>query len=157
MLSPRRLALAVLAAAAACTPPRIPGTEIPDNPDTRQIIAVIEAYSAALQKKDAQAILTLVSPRYFDDAGTRDPADDLDRAALDQTLPKDLEALGNVRIEVVVRNLTVEKDTAVAELFSDAWYTVETKERGAIPRRESDIHRMRLARENGVWKIVSGL
>jgi ketosteroid isomerase-like protein len=160
MLSPRRLALLLAAALLACSPPRIPGTEIPDEPDTRAILKVIESYAAALQRKDAGAILALVSPAYYDDAGTRDPSDDLDRVGLEQSLPKVLGQIGNVKLEVVVRNLVVEKDRATAEVFSDTWYSVTTSA-GPTPHRDSDVHRMTFFRAGdkpGVgWMITSGI
>jgi len=148
---------AVLAVfALACTPPRIPNTTIPDTPDTRAVLKVVEEYAAALQRRDAVALLALVSPTYFDDAGTTDPADDLDLAGLTSSLPADLARLTGLRVEIVVRTLEVAGDSAVAEVFSDAWYQVTVKG-GTAPRRDTDVHRMRFVRVQGVWKIVSGL
>jgi ketosteroid isomerase-like protein len=140
----------------ACTPPRIPNTTIPDTPDTRAVLKVVEEYGVALQQKDAAALLALVAPTYFDDAGTTDPADDLDHAALSAALPGDLARLKGLRVEIVVRSLEVAGDTAVAEVFSDTWYQVTVKD-GTVPRRDTDVHRMRFVRLQGGWKIASGL
>ncbi|HSN89699.1 MAG TPA: hypothetical protein VLS93_00590, partial [Anaeromyxobacteraceae bacterium] len=93
---------------------------------------------------------------YFDDAGTSDPSDDLDLAGLTLALPADLVRLKSVRVEVVVRSLEVTGDAAVAEVFSDSWYQVAVRD-GAAPRRDTDVHRMRFARVQGAWKIMSGL
>jgi len=148
---------AVLAVVAlACTPPRIPNTTIPDTPDTRAVLKVVEEYAAALQRRDALALLALVAPTYFDDAGTTDPADDLDLAALSAALPADMARLKSLRVEVVVRSLEVTGDAAVAEVFSDTWYQVAVKD-GTVPRRDTDVNRMRFVRVQGAWKIASGL
>lgn len=155
MQRPSRLAFLALAAL-SCAPPRIPGTNIPDNKDTREVLQVVEAYSTALQRKDAAAVLALVSPKFFDDAGTPEPGDDLDYARLSEMLPKDLARIESIRLEVVVHDIEVKGDTATAEIFSDSWYRVQTTG-GPVPRRDSDVHRMRFERADGKWKIVSGL
>ena len=150
----RTAVLALLAL--ACAPPRIPNTTIPDTPDTRAVLRVVDEYTAALQRRDAIAILALVAPTYFDDGGTTDPSDDLDLAGLTAALPGDLAKLKGLRIELVVRSLDVSGDTAVAEVFSDTWYQVTVKD-GTVPRRDTDVHRMRFVRLQGIWKIASGL
>ena len=59
------LTLAGLAALAllACGAKRIPGTEIRDTPETRAVVAAIEAYRQAAEKRDAEAVMALVSPK----------------------------------------------------------------------------------------------
>jgi hypothetical protein len=141
---------------AACAPHRIPGTEVADTAENREVYAVVQAYVEALQRKDAAALLALASPDYFDNGGTADPADDMDFARLEQTLPADLGKLESLRVAVEVRNIQVEKDAAIAELWSDGWYRIQTPQ-GVVPRRDQDLHRMRLAKRDGAWKIVAGL
>jgi hypothetical protein len=154
-MNPRTLAPAVLLLA-ACAAHRIPGTEITDNEDNRAVYTVVQTYSEALARKDAAGLLALASTEYFDNAGTADPADDMDYARLEQTLPADLGKLESLRVEVQVRKIIVEKEAAVVELWSDGWYRIQTPQ-GVVPRRDQDLHRMRLARRDGVWKIVAGM
>lgn len=151
----RALAPAVLLLA-ACAAHRIEGTDIADTADNRAIFGVVQAYAEALQRKDAAALLALASPDYFDNSGTADPADDLDFARLEQTLPADLGKLESLRVQVQVRGVSVDGDKAVVELWSDGWYRIQTAQ-GIVPRRDQDLHRMRLVRREGAWKIVSGL
>jgi hypothetical protein len=155
-MNPRALVSAALLLLAACAAHRIPGTEIADSEENRAVFALVQAYAEALQRKDAAALLALASPDYFDNGGTADPADDMDFARLEQTLPADLAKLESLRVEVQVRNIIVEKDAAVAELWSDGWYRIQTAQ-GVIPRRDQDLHRMRLVRRDGAWKVISGL
>jgi hypothetical protein len=156
-MSPRLRALSAAALLlAACATHRIPGTEIDDTEDNRAVMAVVQAYSDALQRRDAAAILALASPEYFDNAGTADPGDDLDFARLEQTLPADLGRLESLRVEIQVRKVQVDKATAVVELWSDGWYRIQTAQ-GVVPRRDQDLHRMHLVKRDGAWKIVSGL
>jgi len=154
-MSLRALAVATLLLA-ACAPHRIAGTDIADTADNRSIYALLRGYAEALQRRDAAALLAMASPDYFDNGGTADPADDLDFARLEQTLPADLGRLESIRVEVQVRNISVQKETAVAELWSDGWYRIQTAQ-GVVPRRDQDLHRMRLAKRDGAWKIVAGM
>ncbi|HSM94016.1 MAG TPA: nuclear transport factor 2 family protein [Anaeromyxobacteraceae bacterium] len=154
-MSLRALAPAALLLA-ACAAHRIPGTNIADTEDNRAVMAVVQAYTEALQRRDAAALLALASPEYFDNGGTADPADDLDFARLEQTLPADLARLESLRVEIQVRNVQIDKDTAVVELWSDGWYRIQTPQ-GVVPRRDQDLHRMRLVQRDGAWKIVSGM
>ncbi len=149
------LALATLAAV-GCSPPHIPGTDIKSTPDSRAVYDVVQAYRQAMEKRDAAAVLALVAPTYFDTAGTADPSDDLDRAKLEASLPQDLARAEGVKVDFTIRKIDVQGDQAQAELFYDSYYRVQTPS-GAIPRRDSDVHRMKLQRIEGAWKIVSGL
>lgn len=156
-MTPRAALVALLALAAlACTPRRIPGTEVRDTADNRAIYEVVKSYREALEKKDANAILALVAPDYFDNAGTPDPSDDLDRAKLEQTLPQDLQRTEGLKVDFTVRAIEVKGDKAQIELFYDEYYRVKTPG-GEVPRRDSDVHRMTLERIAGAWKIASGL
>jgi ketosteroid isomerase-like protein len=149
------LVLAALAAA-ACAPKRIPGTDIEDTRENRAVYAVIDDYVKAMNQRDAVAVLTHVADDYFDDAGTPEPADDLDRGRLEKALAEDLARVEAAKLAVSLRKIEVVGDTAFAEIFYDSYYRVQTPG-GAVPRRDSDVHRIRLKKVDGVWKIVAGL
>lgn len=153
----RRLAppLALLLAV-ACTPARIPGTDIADTRQNRAVYDVVGEYVQAMNKRDADAVLALVAPDYFDDAGTPDPADDLDRDRLEKAIKQDLGRIETEKLAVSLRKIEVQNDAAFAEIFYDNYYRVQTPV-GAIPRRDSDVHRIRLKKLDGKWKIVAGL
>lgn len=152
------LALAALAAisAAGCAPRRLPGTEIPDNDETRAILTIVETYRQAMERREAGAVLALVAPEYFDGGGTPEPADDLDRVGLEQQLPQDLARMEGLRLDMKVRDIQVEGDRARAEFSFDAYYRVKAPG-GMVPRRDTDVHQMTLRRAGDGWLITSGL
>jgi len=156
MTALRLAALALSLLAAGCSPRRIPGTEIPANDDTTAIAEVIAKYQAASEARDAAGVLALVSPLYFDDAGTPDPADDLDFERLARTLPADLARVSGVRMSLRLDDIQVNGDKARAYVSYDARYRVTTRA-GEVARAQQDVSRLALAREKGAWKIVSGL
>jgi ketosteroid isomerase-like protein len=153
----RTSAIAIaLIGAAACSPKRIPGTQIEDTADTRAVNEIVQAYRKAMESRDAPAVLALVAPTYFDNAGTPDPSDDLDRAGLEAALVQDLARADAIRLELTVRKIEVSGDDAQVELFYDSYYKVKTPGR-EVPRRDSDIERMKLKKIGGAWRFVSGL
>lgn len=150
------LATALATGVAACTPSRIPGTEIESTKDTRAIFGVVQAYRQTMENRDAAAVMALVAPDYYDTAGTPDPSDDLDRARLAAALTDDLARAESVKLDLTVRRIEVKGDDAEAEVFYEAFYRVKTPA-GVVPRRDSDVHRMKLKRIGGGWKFVAGL
>jgi ketosteroid isomerase-like protein len=153
-----RLTTAVLAAALllGCGPRRIPGTEIRDTPDTRAVVETIDAYRQAAERRDAPAVLALVSPRYFDAAGTPDPSDDVDREQLAKRLTADYQRITALRLQIGVKRIDIDGDKAAAYVFYDEHYRIQTKA-GEVAKQASDQHRMQLVREDGRWLFVSGL
>ncbi len=151
----RRPLVALALALAACAR-NIPNTEIRDTPDSRAILDVIEKYRTGLERRDAASVLALVSKSYFDDAGTPDPADDMDYAQLQKAIVGDYPRLPAVRMELGVKQIEVDGDKAAAFLFYDGHFRVATP-RGEVPKQTSDQSRMTFRKEGGTWKITSGL
>jgi hypothetical protein len=152
------LAIAALSVLAGCTK-KIPNTEIDDTPENRAIVAVVDAYRKAMDRRDAVGVLALVSRAYFDDAGTADPTDDVDYDRLAQQLPATLQKITAERLELGVTQISMESDgtNATVRLFFDNYYRIVTP-RAEIPKRDSDVHLMKMRREEGgVWRIASGL
>src|SRR5690348_5835671 len=116
----RALLVLPLLLAAACTPRRIPGTELPDTTDTRAILAIMERYRTALEARDAKAIQALVSPEFKEDAGTETPDDDLTYANLPERLANAFPKLDNPKVEMNVRRVDIQDDTATAIYYWNA-------------------------------------
>ena len=156
MRNPHLAGLLAISTLVACGGRRIPGTDIQDTSDTRAIIAAIDGYRRAAEQRDPRAVLGLVSEKYFDDAGTPDPADDLDHQHLQGRIAEDYKNITALRLDIAVKKVTVDGDEAVAEVFYDQYYRIATKG-GEVAKQTSDAHRMRLVREGGGWRFVSGL
>lgn len=152
--------LAVLASGAAlamaCAPRFLPGTEIRDTAETRAIATLLETYRQDMEKRDAQAVLALTTPDYFDNSGTLDPSDDIDRAGLEKRL-EELKDLTDLRLLITLRGIQMtKKDEAQVEVSFEQFYRVQTPN-GLVARRDSDIHRMNLKKVDGKWLFTSGL
>jgi len=148
--------LPLLALLAACAPSRIPGTDVADSKENRAVYEVIRQYGEALRKRDAAAILLLVSPDYYDGSGTPDAADDVSREILVKHLAQDLSRVESVAVDMGVKRIDVNGNEARAEVFYDAAYRVITPA-GPVAKRPSDVAEMRFRRADGAWKITAGL
>ncbi len=156
MRLPPLVALLATLAFVGCAARRIPGTDIKDTPDTRAIIAVLESYRRAAEARDAGAVLALVSPKYFDDAGTPDPADDIDYQQLKKRISDDYQKITALRLDIAVKKVDVDGDQAAAYVFYDEHYRIATNA-GEVGKQASDSHRMVFVRESGAWRFASGL
>ena len=146
------LSLIVVAAAAACGPHRIPGTDLEDTGDTRAIIDVISRYNSALEARDANAILALVDPEFRDNAGTLTPEDDIDLQRLRTVLPQRLAKLQDVAVRIEIKTIEVKGDRANAVYTWVSQFKLNGKS-----MTESDIKRMEFRRGPDGWKILSGV
>jgi uncharacterized protein (TIGR02246 family) len=152
----RFLALSVLSLLAACAPKRIPGTELADTSDTRAILQVMEQYRAALEARDAAAIQALVTKDFREDAGTpSEPEDDLTAANLAPYLEGLFKQLQSPKVELDVRRVQVSKDVAAAIYYWKANWRMPGL--SSKPQRESELEQMVFRREDGQWKILSGI
>jgi hypothetical protein len=139
----------------ACAPKFLQGTEIHDTPDTRAIADALEAYRQAMEKRDPQAVLALVAPSYFDNSGSTDPGEGVDRAGLEKRL-EDLSSITALRLELTIRDIRAKEGKGEAEVFFDQYYRVNTPS-GPVARHDADVHRMTLQKIEGAWKFTSGL
>ncbi len=155
----KTIRIAILLALAACGLRTLPGTDVPETRDTRAIYDVIQQWATAMNERNAAGVLAVAAPDYFDDAGTPDPADDLDRGKLEQALPEIFSKIEGAKLAVTIRRIDVDKaaGTATAELYYDSYYRVQTPANQPVPRRDSDVYRLKLKKEQGAWKITAGL
>lgn len=141
----------------ACAHGRLPGTQIPATDANREIFAIVQKAAAAFAERDGAALLALVSPRYFEDNGTPQREDDYGYAELkDKILPESLQAAKEIFVDVEVQDIAVEGDRAHADLRYSSRTQLQLPA-GSIWDTHREFNRIELAREEGTWKITSGL
>ena len=151
-------AIAVTSALAGCQTRMIPTTRVPDTPQNRAIFSVVMSYRKAMEQRDVKALRALISRKYFENAGTTDRADDDYGYAklLEKVLPKLKENVKAVYLRILVTRIKVDGPRASAnfEYFYKFKYVEGGKEAW---KQKNDFNRLEFARENGVWRIISGL
>jgi hypothetical protein len=144
--------------------PTIPGTEIPDTDDNRQIISVLERYRTSFVSRDAASVLAVTHPTYLDTAGTDDPSDDTTYNELGPLLRRRLSQLDSVRFTVDYLEIHVTGDRAVCRVWIDASFRFKPLLDGyGEPRdqptynRIQDFAEFELVREGDNWLVVRGI
>jgi hypothetical protein len=145
-----------LALLAACSHNTIPGTNIRDDPQNRAVLQVLASYKQAMEARDANALLSLAAPAYFDKGDPARPGDAHDLAGLRKSLPRDFGGVRALKLDIDIRTLKIEGDRAQVDFFGVMRYAV------ALPNgekwfTESDDQRMKFVRVDGDWKISSGM
>jgi hypothetical protein len=135
----------------------IEGTQIRDTPENREVLAVLARLQAAMRARDADAILATVSPAYFEDNGTPDPRDDYGFEELRTTiLPQSLAVVQEVFVAFKIFEVVVDDGSA----YADVRYASRAKldlPSGTLWDSHREFNRVELAREQGAWRITSGL
>ncbi len=144
--------------AGGCINSTLPMTDIPDNADTRAIHAKVLAYKEAMEARDTDAIMSLVSHRYYENGGTTETdRDDYGYETLrDVVLPRLRQNVKAVQYQVIFRRIEVEDDQAFAdyEYFSRFLYVEGGREAWD---QNNDFNRLTFRMEDGEWMIVAGL
>lgn len=155
LLLPTALALA-LGGLAGCKPTMLPGTAVEATPEHRSLATAVEVYRKALESKDVNAVMELVSAEYFEDGGTADPSDDYNYDGLKQHLTDDLSRVQVLRVSVKLQDLGIDGDRGFVD------YRFQVRSLVSLPAQDqwitkTDDNRLSFRREGGKWRIVAGL
>ena len=165
----KRLALCLFAALtlSACSAKMIPGTNIEDTSEARELIDVMRAYTAALESRDIEKILAMASKDFFETCGTVEGSDDFDRSGLEAHLKTWFDHFKAIRSRIEVRKISYDKDAegkavrARVAYFYDISFQVPEGNGSdkLIWQTESDTKEMGFQREgdDNLWKILYGI
>jgi hypothetical protein len=157
MRSPSVLGL-ILFGLVGCAHGKIPLTNIDDTEENREILQIVKEYHKALESRDADAVLSLVSPRYFEDNGTLEAADDYDFEGLRKTLHDDFQRTKAIKVNIRVD--AIEVDDEEQRAYAELYYQIHAQNEypsGLKWESGSDRTRIRFERADGKWMIIAGL
>lgn len=157
MRTPLLISSLILLALSACAARRIPGTEIEDTDDTRAILQVMERYRAAVEARDANAVINLCSESFRDDAGSAKGEDRIDYATLKKKLPVHFATLDDVRLDLNVRRIELHPERSMASAIYNYNLSFRMPRLSNKAQNESEIKQMWFKRDRGQWKITSGI
>lgn len=141
----------------ACAHSMIEGTNIRDTDDNRAIIEVLFKLRDAMQARDVNAVMALVSPDYFEDNGTPNQQDDYGAEELqNHILPKSFSVAKEMHVTFDVHAVTVEEEHAFADIRYHSRAFLELPA-GSKWDSHKDFNRVKFERKNEVWLIVAGL
>ena len=152
------LALMVALFSGACAQGAlIPGTQIPDQPQNRQVIQAIENYRRAMEERDSAKLMGMVHKDYFEHSGTPTGSDDYGYKGLLKVLSSRLKQLVSVRFSMkYLRIAWPEKGQAEVEVYVSASYQLKADE-GEEWHRMTDYNKIVLVQEKDRWLFVRGM
>lgn len=147
--------------------PTIPGTEIPDTDENRDILRVVERYRVAFVRRDAAGVLATAHPTYYDPAGTDDTIDDVEYEQLGPMLRIRIAQIESMRFTIDYLEINVVDDRAVVKVWIDASFrlapmidaqTGEVRVEAQHARKQ-DHSMFELLRDGdgSTWRITKGL
>ena len=142
---------------AGCATHYIPNTEVEDNDDNRRIISFCEKYRHAVEERNVPLLLEMASPRYYEDGGNVDAADDMDYAGLREYLEGRFKDTRAVRYEIRYRRVKQASNTKIlVEYTYTASYRIPGL-RGEEWRHTVADNRLELVSDASSFKILAGM
>lgn len=151
------LSLLSLTALGACGPRYVTGTKVEYSDEREEVAQIVERYRRAVEQRDEAALRALASKNYYENGSTTDdPNDDYDVLGLEKVLGELKGTVKAVKYAVEIGAIEVVEDGASVDFDykTQFLYTVGEQDRWAT---SSDKNRLVLRREDGAWKIVSGM
>ncbi len=150
--------LTPLGLAPACTRDTIADTTIPATENNRAIYDLVMTYRRAIETRDLESLLPLISRRYYENAGTTDrQTDDYGYERLvTEVLPMLKDNVKAVQYRILMRDIQVDGDRAWADY--EYFYNFQFVEQGNEGfAQKNDFNRMTFVREDDMWRIAGGL
>lgn len=122
-----------IAAIAACAHggSYVPGTKVPYSASNKSVLDACEEYRLAVERGDADALMLMAHPQYWEDSGTPSGGDDYGYEGLRNVLTTRLQKASDIRYSM--RYITVHQECpdelkngckAAVEVLIDASFTV---------------------------------
>lgn len=142
---------------AACGPKLIPGLDIDvaDTPDNRALLNLVAKFQRAYENKDIDAIVALASPKFYETSGTSKTDDDYNIDGLRSRFKEHFKMLEKVSLSIGLKDISVKDKTATIDYHFLARYQMKLPS-GDRWQIKDDVNRMKLAKEKGKWKVLSG-
>lgn len=140
-------AIVMVFALSNCSKRTLPSTNVPPTRDNKKIVAFLEQYKTALEKRSVEAIMELVAKDFRDNMGSEEPSLYIDYLGLKEQLETTLPRIQDLRLGMFVQHIEkIEKDKfAVVFYFNkhilmdlpsgEQWTSVREVSRMVIRRR----------------------
>ncbi|MBN2342914.1 MAG: hypothetical protein JXX29_02735 [Deltaproteobacteria bacterium] len=139
-----------------CQKQYIPNTEILDTDFNRDVINFCERYRHAVEDLNVGLLLSLASPRYFDNSGTPSGDDDVDKSGLEDLLNSRFSPIEDIRFEIKYR--AVFEETSV--IYIEYTYTMSfqyTIDGETQWKNHTGDNRLELERAENGFLVLSGM
>lgn len=150
--------LAVAFGPSACATHYIPNTDVEDTDENREVIRFCERYRKALEEPNVGILMSLASPRYYEDGGNVDPTDDLDYEGLREWLQGRFRDTRAIRYEIRYRRIDKGDQNRIMVVYTySASYKIPGLKTDDEWRHTVAENRLELVPEGATFKIVAGM
>lgn len=141
---------------AGCQKQYIPNTEILDNDFNRDVLSFCERYRHGVEDMNSGLLLSLASPRYFDNSGTPTGDDDVDKAGLEDVLNARFAPIQSIRLEMIYRAIFEENSVIHVEYTytMSFQYTIDGETKW---KNHTGDNRLDLERTEDGFLVLSGM
>ncbi len=131
-----------------CRSRTLPSTNVPPTRDNKLIVAFLEQYKTALEKRSVEGIMELVAKDFSDNMGSEDPALHLDYLGLKEKLETTMPRIQDLRLGMFVQHIAkLEKEKWEVVLYfnkhilmevpsGEKWASIREVSRMVIRRRD---------------------
>jgi hypothetical protein len=142
---------------AGCSKSYIPNTDVEDSSSNRKVIAFCEEYRHAVEDKDVNRLVSMASPRYYEDGGNTSPEDDIDFDGLKDYLTSTFVKTQTIRYEIRYRKVNVGENKRIyVEYTYSASYRIPGLKGEEWKHTVAD-NRLELLPEGEGYKILAGM
>ena len=135
----------------------IPGTQIPDSPQNREVIQTVETYRRAMEELDSAKLMGLAHKHYYEHSGTPTGADDYGYKGLLKVLASRLKQVVSIRYSLkYLRIHWNDEKQAEVEVYASASFQLKSEE-GEQWHRLADYNKLVLVQEKDRWLFLRGM
>ena len=141
-----------------CGPKMIPGLgiELSDTPDHREILKLLDSFAQAYESRNVDGLVGLASKNFFETSGSTETDDDYNYDGLRKHFTEHFKMVEKIKLEMQLKNVEVSEDEATVDYRYVTRYLMKLPS-GDKWKLTDDVNRMKLAREEDGWKILSGM
>ncbi len=143
---------------AGCNRDKIPNTDVEDTAQAREVIDFVEKYRVAVTQRSVPKLLAMAHPDYFDDMGTPQGEDDVDRDGLSDRLTTTFnEDLISVHYDIRYRDVVFLPTKILVDYTYIGRFRINTPDGARWERRLADNRMVLIKRGEADFKIASGM
>jgi hypothetical protein len=124
--------------------------------DRLELVQLLSDMRSGYENKSVDALVALASKSFHEKSGTVDTADDYDYYQLRHVLDKNFKMAKEITIDIRLRSMKIVGETAELNYYHVTRFLIGNDD-GEKWIAVDDESQMRLARENGKWKVLNGL
>ncbi len=143
---------------AGCAHGKIPQTNIDDTDENRELLKIVETYHRAIEARDVDALVSLLSPRYYEDNGNTNSEDDYSLVGLKTGISSEFESTKDLQLKLRVDSIEIDENEDKAFVY--VFYTIRAQTEfpaGTKWKTATDRARFEFERKDGRWLLLAGI